>query len=73
VPTVERTVLVGLAAVAIVWLAAVALCDPANGFLASAQDARSCHGLDPGQPYAGRPAWGSPCRWRRACPWRSCS
>jgi hypothetical protein len=52
-------VLAGLAAIAVLWLVVVALCDPANGLLASAQDARSYHALDPSQPYAGRPAWGS--------------
>lgn len=48
----------GFAAAIAIWLVVVALCEPSNGILASAQDARSYHGLDPAAPYAGRPAWG---------------
>jgi hypothetical protein len=55
----EALSVAGLLAAAVAWVLLVAISDPSFGFLASAQDARSYHGLDPVDPYAGRSPWGS--------------
>jgi hypothetical protein len=41
------------------WAVFVVLSDPSFGFFASAQDARSYHGLDVADPYVGRTSWGT--------------
>ena len=63
-PTRSARFLAGVAFAVVLWVAAIALCDPTidvkepfTGQLVSAQDARSYYGLDLADLYAGRENW----------------